>query len=91
MREHEKGKRFGRRSISNVAAISFITIAFIVGGGAVGLVVNLQNAQSQQTSSLSTTTPATTATTTVTQQSGVSQLGYATPVCVSNTGNAKIT
>jgi nitrite reductase (NO-forming) len=91
MAEHERRQRFGRRSASNVAAISFITIAFIVGAGAMGLVINIQNAQNQTTASSSTTTPATTATTTVTEQSGVSQLGYATPVCTAQAGSVKIT
>jgi len=37
MVEHEKRIRFVRRSISNVVAISFVTIAFIVEAGAMGV------------------------------------------------------
>ena len=76
-------------AISNLVAITCITIAFIVGGGAVGLAINVQNAQNQAASS-SATPIQTTATTTVIQESGISQEGYATPICLSNVGSVKI-
>jgi nitrite reductase (NO-forming) len=90
----EKVERFGRKrgrfaSVSNVAAISLITIAFIVGAGAAEMAFNMQSAQNRAISSSSSATTQATATTTVTQ-SVVSQEGYATPVCNSQAGSVKI-
>jgi len=76
-----------RKALGNAVALSMVTIAFIVGAGATLMVNNIQNAQNQV---ISTSTSQATATTTVTQ-SGVSQEGYATPVCNSQSGSVKIT
>lgn len=86
------GKVSRFRSVSNVAAISLITIAFVVGAGGAVMAINIQNVQNQ-TASTTQSSPST-VTTTLTaqqQQSSVGQLGYATPVCSSQDGSVKLT
>lgn len=85
------GKVSRFRSVSNLAAVSLITIAFIVGAGGAVMGINMHNAaQNQESSATQSTTPST-VTTQQQQQSSVSQLGYATPVCLSQDGSVKIT
>ena len=80
-------------AISNLAAVSICAITLIVGIGLTGVILNAENSQNQPAPS---TTGQAISTTTVVQgapavQSGVSQEGYATPVCNGNNGNTKIT
>ena len=80
-------------AISNLAAVSICAITLIIGIGLTGIILNAESSQNQSTLS---TTVQEMSTTTVIQgspavQSGVSQEGYATPVCNGNNGNAKIT
>ncbi len=79
-------QRKAKFAISNLAGISMFVIALLIGGGATAIMINAQNGQNQ--SSSSTTVQTSTATVT---QSGVSLEGYATPVCVGNSGSTKVT
>ena len=73
-------------AISNLAGISMFVIALLIGGGATAIMINAQNSQNQSSSSITVQTSTATVT-----QSGVSLEGYATPVCVGNSGSTKVT
>jgi hypothetical protein len=68
-------------AISNLTAVSICAITLIIGAGLTAVILNAQTNQNQSASS---TTVQGVSTTTVIQ-SGVSQEGYATPVCIGNT------
>jgi nitrite reductase (NO-forming) len=80
MNDKRKSRTF---AVSNLAGISMFVIALIIGGGTTAVILNAQTSQNQQTSVVTST-----ATTT---QSGVSQEGYATPVCAGDFGSTKVT
>jgi len=85
-------KQSGRKiAVANVVAVSMVTIAFILGAGAVSMYFNIQSAQNQSTTSSSSLGISTTTVTTTQQVSSPQTEGYATPVCNSQAGSTRIT
>src|SRR5208283_4099791 len=75
---------------------SICTITLIIGAGLTAVILNAQTSQNQSASSSATQELASTTVTqgapaTTVTQSGISQEGYATPICIGNTGSTKIT
>ena len=85
-------KQSGRKiAVANIVAVSMVTIAFILGAGAVSMYFNIQSAQNQSTTSSSSLGISTTTVTTTQQVSSPQTEGYATPVCNSQAGSTRIT